>query len=240
MNKLLIPVVSFLLFSCGGNERSDQPANGTEDVTNEEISDSSEVVDVIEEIEYVPENEDGVWQIDDYAEMIKGRKIYKSHDDIPVDEMSSSEYFQELDLRGGFASVTGAYEGWGEFVIWRMEHGGTLLGTMSAGCGPVCSYSFRFYIFNDQNEIVNEDAAEDVLPFRDIDAQKEKLMEKVLIKYPDIEYPEEYSALYKFPRKGTSMSVDLLVGADEIQIPMLELSWDKMSFQVSNYYDDVD
>lgn len=240
MNKLFFSLACFILISCGAESAGEDQSDEAEvDATVNAVKDSSEVEVLEEAADYVPENVDGLWQIDDYAELMKGKKIYNSHEDIPDGEWSNNEFFQELDLKGGFASVTGAYEGWSEYVIWRMTENRTLLGTMSAGCGPVCSYSFQFYIFDDKNEIISDEAGSEVLPLEEMAIHEEKLLKKVLEKYPDLEYPEDHGPKYSFPRKGTSMTVDLLVGADEIQIPMLKLSWNKMKFEIDEYYEEV-
>ncbi|UKN02897.1 hypothetical protein K6119_05135 [Paracrocinitomix mangrovi] len=238
---LWILTATAFLFACGGeNETNESEGLTEEDLTCEsaDVDESveNEVDGTLENGDFIPENSDGLWQIDDYAEMMMGQKIFASADAMNNNGDGVEHYYQTLDLKGGYAAVTGAYEGWSEFVLWRMADGNDLLGTMSAGCGPACDYDFKFYIMKD-GEKVGE--GNNLIPRMEVEDYGASLMPKILEKYEGIEYQEDYQFFYNFPQKGTSMEVDIIVGADEVRIPIMMLSWDKKKFSVKEKYTEL-
>jgi hypothetical protein len=237
MNKLLLVPLFVLICSCeGGVDKTDAKDNNKiQDSLNkvEDESDKSEVKEML----YAPVNEDGIWQINDYAELFVGEKIYRTPEDIPADLVGGGNYYESLDVEGGFASVTGAYEGWSEFVLWRMKNGKDLLGKMVAGCGPVCGYVFEFYQCQNEETVLLD--FQDILPVAEMDKHRNMMYEKILAEFDWIEYPDDYQYIYNLPEKGTSMEVDLMVGADEVFVPILNLGWNKERFYIIELFDEV-
>ncbi|MBD3638726.1 MAG: hypothetical protein HUJ25_15340 [Crocinitomicaceae bacterium] len=234
----LIPGVVALLFSCGSSDNETNTESTESESLTEETVELSEEGTVLEEENetYTPENIDGIWQIDDYAELFTGTKIYKSQKDVPEDALSYGSYYLTLDTKGGYAHVTGPYEGWSEYVLWRMKDGNDLLGTMSAGCGPACDYNFDFYIMNNGEKIGDGNR---LIPRMEIEDFGASLMPQILEEFEAIEYKEDYQFYYNFPQQGTSMEVDIIVGADEVRIPIILLSWDKEKFSVEKKYTEL-
>jgi hypothetical protein len=239
MNKLIPISMLFLFAACGADiESNSELEDSKETEPNVMIMDSSEELanDMVNEEEYIPENTDGIWQIDDYAEMVIGAKIFQSSDEIPLQERASSHWYEEIDLKGGYARVTGAFEGWYEFVIWRMADGNDLLGSMSAGCGPVCSYDFDFQIMNEGKKVGDGFS---VIPVDEINKQRDLLKPKIIDKYGEPEYPD-YVFYYNLPQKGTAMDVYLVIGADDMTVKVCEMSWNKKEFTIEKLYNEVE
>ncbi|MEO9531272.1 MAG: hypothetical protein ABJG68_11890 [Crocinitomicaceae bacterium] len=239
MKKLSFIVVGLFLVSCGGAEEdSKDNAENLNEQEVEVVANDSSSNEVLEEEQYIPENEDGNWQIDDYAEMFIGGEIAATAEESNM-ENAVGWFYQELDLAGGFASVTGAIEGWNEYVIWRMTDGDDLIGTMSVGCGPVCDYAFTFY--KGKGKDASPIEMTEIMPMNEIEAHKKEMHEKVLNddKYGGFDYPEDAQLYFRFPQKGTSMEVDLIVGADELQTTILELTWDKTKFSIKKKYTEI-
>lgn len=240
MKHLFYLTIPALLFSCGG----DATEESNEEVSTEEVSELDDTMIVDESVmiaemsaEYIPENEDGLWQIDDYAQMMVGDKIYDSTNEIPEEDGLTSSYFEVKDLKGGYAKITGVYEGWSEFVLWRMKDGSDLIGKMTAGCGPVCDYSFAFSIYKD-GQLVEKDASERVLPIEKILAQHDKVFNTIIGTYSDVPNDAYAQTVYCLPQNGTSMMVDMEIGEYEIRTHLLKLSWNKEKFTVEEYYND--
>lgn len=221
MKRLVIPVI-LVLTACGGNE------NATESSTEQPVDD----VTIVQE--YVEPEKGHVWQINDYAENLVNSKIYEDMD--AVMEHGGSLYYEVLDINNGYARVTGAFEGWYEFVLWRMEDGSDLVGYLSAGCGPVCDYTYFFYNYKDG---VKTEITDQVLPLDEMDEYSDIQYIKIIEKYPDLEYPQDVFYKFNFPQQGTSMMVDYVVGAEEVEMPMFLLSWDKSKFSVEETYDKI-
>ena len=240
MRSLFFITMALLIFGCGSE--TEPNADGIVDVFDsvDNLLDSAVVAEEISEnleAKFIPENPDGVWQIDDYAELYLNTKVYLNHDDIDYSIDGTYYYYSELDKKGGFANVTGAFEGWYEFVIWRMADGSDLLGVMSAGCGPVCSYSFKWFIGD--NGKLEDVGFDQIFPGKEINAHRDEMHKKILDKHPDLDYPEDADLIYEFPKKGTSMEVVISIGAEEIQLPIMLLSWDKQRFSVAEYYHEI-
>ena len=246
MKKYFLLPLSVLIFACGGEEA---PADEAEEIpgdpdaeviVNDEPLQNGDYTELMDgeqvAIEYQPENEDGKWQIDDYAEVFMGEEIYPSWDDIPEDK-DFGYIYEVLDVKGGYAHVTGAYEGWSEFVLWRMDDGYDLIGTMHAGCGPVCDYRYEFFKCKGQ-EITKISMAR-LFPMAKMDDHAEEMRKKVVADQEYIDYPEDKVYLFRFPQKGTSMDVDLMIGAEEYIVPIYKLSWDKQKFSIEETYSEL-
>ncbi len=117
-----------------------------------------------------------------------------------------------------------------------MEDGNDLVGKMSMGCGPACDYSYQFYVCN--KETTQKIELKNIMPIAEMDKHKVKMHEKALKKF-NLDYPEDISYIFNFPRKGTSMEVDIQLGADEVHVPILRLSWDKSKFNIEQLYEEV-
>jgi hypothetical protein len=233
MKKFIYGFLILGLWSCGGSDEVVSEENEEEsDTLMTEVEEENE--ELAEDV-FIPENADGNWQIDDYAEMLTGDKIAASADEANM-ENSVGWFYQELDLSGGFASVTGAIEGWQEFVVWRMADGDDLVGFMSVGCGPVCDYAFRFY--KGQGENAQQIEMNEVFPMTEINELQETKHKEILDRDNGFgfDYPEDAQLYYHFPKKGTSMEVDIVIGADELQEPIFSLSWDKTKFSIAKKY----
>ncbi len=225
-----------LLISCGGenaanNEVENEPENQS-DVSLETVIEDDEAVeeavDQILESESVP-NAD--WQINNYANHLIGENIASSAETADSDN-GNYWYYQTLDVKGGFASVTGAVEGWKEFVVWRMADGDDLVGEMTVGGGPACDYQFTFY--KGRGAEIEEYSENELFPLDALNRHKTEMIAKIIAKYP-VDYPEDSQLIYNFPQKGTGMRVDINIGADEIQVPIAQLAWDKSLFYVDEF-----
>lgn len=233
---LFIPLFVFTL-SCN----TEKGEENNKVIENQQITSSSDSLidlnqNVIEEKAIQNENIEDKWQIDDYVELLMGAKIYTSWDEIHENETAGASFYEILDIKGGFARITGAYEGAGEFVMWRMEDGNDIVGKMSMGCGPACDYSYQFYVCN--KETTQKIELKNIMPIAEMDKHKVKMHEKALKKF-NLDYPEDISYIFNFPRKGTSMEVDIQLGADEVHVPILRLSWDKSKFNIEQLYEEV-
>lgn len=237
MKKLIYLGLPFFIFACGGGSEQDLTDKVEETIDSFETMPAEDSEEIVEEV-YVPENSDGNWQIDDYAELFVGDKIAMSTEDANL-ENSVGWYYTTIDKKGGYANVTGAIEGWREFVIWRMADGDDLIGSLSVGCGPVCDYSFKFY--KGQGKEVEEIAMTTIMPVAEIEKQKVKIQQKVLNddKFGPFDYPDDVQLYFHFPQKGTSMDVDIIMGADELQAKILSLKWDKTGFSIDKLHDDI-
>lgn len=176
------------------------------------------------------------WQIDAYATHLIGSPIAENAEALNG-KSEFQWYYQTLDIKGGFASITGAVEGWKEFVLWRMADGNDLVGEMSVGCGPACDYSFTFYTGKGAQIQVCDPKS--IFPMEAIELHQKRMVPKIITKYP-VEYPEDSQLVFNFPRKGTGMRVDVVVGADEVRVPILQLAWDKSTFTISELFSKIE
>ena len=242
MKKYFLIPLSLILFACGGEEsQTEETSEESEEIETTDEAEATEDIVVgdnyTELTQYVPENIDGKWQIDDYVEIFTNGKVYADGEEYSKAEDWSANYYSVLDINGGYANITGGYEGWSEYVLWRMADGTDLLGTMSAGCGPVCSYSYKFY--KCQGPDMDEISRAVIFPMEQLDDHREVMHEKIKTEFEGMDYPEDWQYIYRFPQKGTSMQVDLMVGAEEVVIPLVMLSWDKERFSVSEIYKEI-
>ena len=187
---------------------------------------------------FVHTNKEGradiTWQIDDYVTHLMGIRPAASAEELNQNQ-KLMWYFQTLDVKGGFASVAGAIEGWMEFVLFRKSDGTDFIGKMSVGCGPACDYSFTFY--TGKNERITRVEFPTVFPMERMEKERLSHWDAVQLKYP-VEYAEDYQYRFVFPQKGTDINVDLVLGADEIQIPFAVLSWNRMTFAIKGFSED--
>lgn len=190
-----------------------------------------------EEEAQVEGDKNKVWQIDDYAEKELNSSIAQTAEEAYENSSTTAYYYETLDIPGGYANVTGAFEGWYEFVLYRMKDNKDLVCRMAAGCGPACAYDFEFKVY-DKGNLINENP--NILPIKEIEKHEEKMHEKVLGALEYTDYPEDAQLRYIFPQKGTDMQVNLVVGADEAEIKLLVLSWDKEKFSIKKKYDEVE
>lgn len=176
------------------------------------------------------------WQIDAYVTHLIGAPIAANAEALNG-KSEFQWYYQTLDIKGGFASVTGAVEGWKEFVLWRMADGNDLVGEMSVGCGPACDYDFTFY--TGKGAEIQACDLKSIFPMDAIIAHQKKMVPEIIAEYP-VEYPEDSQLVFNFPRKGTGMRVDVVVGADEVRMPILQLAWNKSTFTISALFDKIE
>jgi hypothetical protein len=221
----------FLTAGCS-NETAEPQIETNEPTISETSPDEPELSDM----EALSETEEAViadenWQITDYVRHLHGEKVVESNEDL--EPMNGVNWFyQTLDVKGGYASITGAVEGWKEYVIWRMKDGNDLVGELSVGCGPACSYDFSFYEgVGSQIEMIETN---EIIPVDELMGYANDLQPKALKEYP-LDYEEDMQLVYVFPQKGTGMQVDLVLGADELRIKLADLSWDKEKFSVKSH-----
>lgn len=224
----------FFCASCGSAE-SDNKMNEENTLIeqNEVASSDSLIENLIDD-----QNESEQWQIDDYVEFFLGEEVSKSAEDIDWNDGKMHWYYEELDVSGGYANITGAVEGWQEFVLYRLENGQDLVLTKSVGCGPACDYHHVFY--QGEGEEVREIQMSEVLPMNELDVQITKLQSLALKDdaYP-IDYPEDHQIDCIFPKKGTQLKIDLVLGADERRMALADLSWNRIEFSVEKVYETI-
>lgn len=235
MKKSLGIIIGLILVACSGESTTDEnieiiSEDSSSAETVEEIEDYAEV-----ETNYEEPEEGHVWQINNYVEYLLNAKVFDDPEEMDY-EAGDMWYYERLNINGGYARVTGAIEGNMEFGLWRMDNGHDLIGKTSMGCGPVCDYSYTFYEL-DKNK--GGEVSEDILPMKSIEEHQAKVYKLVIEKYPDLEYPDDQQLRLFIPQGGTSMKVNLVVGADEVEVPLLKLAWDKQRFFVEALYENV-
>lgn len=237
MKKLIYIPIGLLFFACGeSNSQEDKEmSENAEFTTNIEDSTSGETaLTSSEEVNIEPSG----WNVDDYAEFFEDACIVDRQDQIDWNDPDEKchLFYETKDVKGGFVSIRGGMEGWIEYVMFRMADGRDLVGRMAVGCGPACSYEFKFYYCNKEDY---ELALEQPFPVEEMDTHIEKMYKKGTEKYPDLEYAEDYQVRYVFPQQGTSMAVNLILGADEIEYPIIKLGWNKTNFFVEELYHEI-
>lgn len=223
------------LISCGTSDKNeDGEASSETEIIENSIDSAIEETSSLELDEYQPSQ----WQIDDYAEFFEDDCIEDKFEDIdwndPNEECHS--YYQTKDLKGGFVSITGAMEGWIEYVVFRMADGRDLVCRMAVDCGPACGYDYKFYYCNSE---FNKEAGAELFPYEEMKTHQEVMYQKGLEKFGDFEYSEDQQLRYIFPQKGTSMDVHLILGADDIEYPIMKLGWNKTNFFVEDLYHEI-
>lgn len=234
MRKMAFLGCVILLYACGTAEQ-----------TETDRSDESENMELIEELsedsnklvssnEYQPSK----WQITDYAEFFEDACIEDNQDEIDWNDPKSEcrMYYETKDVKGGFVSIRGGMEGWIEYVMFRMADGRDLVCRMAVDCGPACGYNYKFYYCNSE---INTEAGDELFPMAEMRKHQEVMYQKGLKKYGDFDYSEDNQLHYIFPQKGTSMEVNLILGADEIEYPILKLGWNKTNFYIEELYHQI-
>lgn len=234
--KSLIYLSVLVFFSfCGSSNPRDKDISNPEELNIENTADS------VEELSEESENnqfQSSDWEIDDYAEYFEDDCIKESSDDIDWNdpEEKCHLFYETKDVQGGFVSIRGGMEGWIEYVMFRMANGKDLICRMAVGCGPACDYDYKFYYCNGE---FNSEAGPELFPYSEMQAHQEVMYQKGLKKYGDFDYSEDQQLRYVFPQKGTSMDVNLILGADEIEYPIMTLGWNKTNFYVEEVIEEI-
>lgn len=231
INSLFLIAVTTCFISCNGEQNTTATTENTNET--EQVNASENSVDTVEanvpEIKLKEKN-----QINDYAEYFLQGKIKDKSEDMNY-ENGDMHYYEILDIANGYCRVSGMYEGWYEMAVWRMENGNDLIGMFSAGCGPVCEYSIHFYEVNADSD---KEVTNDVLPMKEIEAHAEKMKEQAL--QEDVLIEGDMTGLkFIIPQKGTSMDVYLSINSNELEFPIITLSWDKKKFNISKKHSNI-
>lgn len=181
------------------------------------------------------ESNERVWQINDYVLFLHKEEVAANAEEMDYDA-GQYWYYDKLDLKGGYALITGAVEGYKEYVLWRRSDGKDLVGELTVGCGPACSYDFQFYLGN--GDEIKPIEPKEILPVDELNAQMAKLAKLSNEKDP-VEYTEDKQLRYVFPQKGTAMEVHVVLGADELEIKLGKLQWNRLTFTVDYLHDEV-
>lgn len=230
MNRnLLLIATAFLIIACNNESNpspstSEEPAETTTKQPQELIVES----DVPSSIFYLKDEN----LITDYAEFFLETKIYNTPEEMTAG--NGSYYYETIDVKNGFAVVSGTFEGSYTLAVWHMANGEDLVGKTSMGCGPVCDYSFDFYQVRAQ--LVN-DVTSTIVPINEINEHKEKMLTKLNKKHE----VDDHNPQLKFvlPQKGTSIEVYLSVDANEYEFPILRLDWNKEEFFIGKKYEEI-
>jgi len=225
-----------LLLSCGGTNDESFGANETNTdtvLTTDGLHDSNSTnsIDNSEQIQIIPLKEKN--QITDYVEHFLGGKVFEDKEKMDF-KKGDIHFYEILDVKNGFARVTGYYEASYDFAVWRMANGNDLVGKTSKSCGPVCDYAFNFF------EIANIDAkdvTETILPMNELNSHSAKIRKKVTDRY--VIEDEESQLIFMLPQKGTSMDVYISMNYNEIEFPILNLSWNKEKFVIAKKIEEI-
>jgi len=228
-NSWLLALV-IMMFSCGES----QVEEGVEEVGNSETEEAE--VDSVEVLSDSTDVSGDPWQINQYVEFLVGEEVHDGPEDFDWNDEKMHWYYEVIDVSGGYGKITGAIEGWQEFVLYRMYDGQDLVMRKSVGCGPVCSYDHTFY--KGTNNGIKEIAFDEVLPMKELDAHREKMHKRALeeAEFP-LDYEEDYQYDFLFPKKGTTLKIDLVLGGEEIRMELADLSWDKHKFTIEHLYE---
>ncbi|MCG8573357.1 MAG: hypothetical protein MI810_00615 [Flavobacteriales bacterium] len=230
-------LTGLFLLSCGGetNDKSEASEESTE--VAEENATDHELDEEISEAGDEDIDDSDAWQIDDYAELLLKSDVYSEEEKDKLYEEKNYDilWYETLDKKGGFARVVGPFEGAYTYCLWRMADGSDLIGETTIGCGPVCDYSAQFF---KQNKSEGKEVSQTILPNEEMDAHRDEIIAKVKEKH-DLEYPEDVQYIFELPQKGTSMTVQISIGANELEFPLLELSWDKEKFSIAKKFNEI-
>jgi len=81
---------------------------------------------------------------------------------------------------------------------------------------------------------------EKIFPMQEINVHKELMKERILEKFgEEIEYEDDDQLYFHLPREGTVIKLSLILGADEITVPILRLEWNKSTFYIEEKYEEV-
>jgi hypothetical protein len=225
-------LVTLILAACGSSENQDSTtaAHSNSPETDAAVNVESEIIETNKEtIELKEKN-----QVNNYAEYFLQAKVFEDRALMDF-EKGDMHYYEILDLKNGYASVTGYYEGSYQFAIWRMANGNDLVGKTSSECGPGCNYKFSLYEITKDGDI---DVTDALIPMDDIEKQRQKLESRAKA---EGRMEEEFSSQLKFilPQKGTSMDVYLSMNLNELEFPVVTLTWDKSKFTISKKFEEI-
>lgn len=226
----------FLVFGCVNNSTEPKDESNSNEIEVTEEQEMLEAASLMDDTDNESETNAQNWQITDYVEHLHGEKVAESHSDLAPED-GVNWFYQTLDIKGGYANITGAVEGWKEYVIWRMKGESDLVGELSVGCGPACSYDFQF--FKGKGKNIETIETSEIIPVDELMEYANALKPKALEKYP-VDYEEDMQLIYVFPQKGTDMQVDLVFGADEMRIKLAMLEWNKEKFSVISHQSTVE
>jgi hypothetical protein len=233
MKYIYLSMMILMLGACGSseNQESTMAVNSNSVETDTAAATESEITETINEtIELKEKN-----QVNDYAEYFLQERVAINRSEIDYAQWSMGHSYNILDVENGYASITGAYEGSFEFAVWRMANGNDLVGKTSSECGPGCNYKFSLYEITKDGDI---DVTEALIPMDAIEKQRQKLESKAKA---EGRMEEEFGSQLKFilPQKGTSMDVYLSMNSNELEFPIVTLSWDKSKFTISKKFEEI-
>ena len=222
----------FFFLSCGESVEAEETSEPKAEEIDTEVLEEDSTSEVTNQIESTG------WQIDDYAEFFEDACITDSQDDIDWNDPKDKcrMYYETKDVKGGFVSIRGGMEGWIEYVMFRMSDGGDLVCRMAVDCGPACGYNYKFYYCMGEDY---SEAGDELFPMTEMQKHQKVMYQKGLDKYGDFDYSEDNQLRYVFPQKGTSMDVHLILGADDIEYPILTLGWNKKNFFIEKLYNQI-
>jgi hypothetical protein len=232
MKYFYLATLMLILTACGSSENQDSTTadDSASRETDTAVTVEAEINEPIHEtIELKEKN-----QVNDYAEYFLQAKVFEDPSSMDF-EKGDMHYYETLDLKNGYAAITGAYEGSYQFAIWRMANGNDLVGKTSSECGPGCNYKFTLYEITKDGDI---DVTEALIPMDDIEKQRQKLESKAKA---EGKMEEEFNSQLKFilPQKGTSMDVYLSMNLNELEFPIVTLSWDRSKFTISKKFEEI-
>jgi hypothetical protein len=232
MKYFYLATLMLILTACGSSENQDSTTadDSASRETDTAVTVEAEINEPIHEtIELKEKN-----QVNDYAEYFLQAKVFEDPSSMDF-EKGDMHYYETLDLKNGYAAITGAYEGSYQFAIWRMANGNDLVGKTSSECGPGCNYKFTLYEITKDGDI---DVTEALIPMDDIEKQRQKLESKAKA---EGRMEEEFNSQLKFilPQKGTSMDVYLSMNLNELEFPIVTLSWDRSKFTISKKFEEI-
>ena len=232
MKYFYLATLMLILSACGSSENQDSTTadDSASRETDTAVTVEAEINEPIHETIELKE----INQVNDYAEYFLQAKVFEDPSSMDF-EKGDMHYYETLDLKNGYAAITGAYEGSYQFAIWRMANGNDLVGKTSSECGPGCNYKFTLYEITKDGDI---DVTEALIPMDDIEKQRQKLESKAKA---EGKMEEEFNSQLKFilPQKGTSMDVYLSMNLNELEFPIVTLSWDKSKFTISKKFEEI-
>ncbi len=117
----------------------------------------------------------------------------------------------KIDLKNDYISYSGTFEGNGEFAVWRKKNGTDLIGQTRTGCGPACVTQSISFLEPQGTKFT--DVTAKVLP--KITKTQDQQMLKVYNQKTGEQYTaQQISYYYKFPQRGTSMTIRSGEGSD--------------------------
>jgi len=222
------------IYACGSSETTSPEDKIIEDSATAVIP----ATDTIQKMIGLPEIQEGQVelkeknQVNDYAEYFLQAKVFDDHTKMNY-EQGDMHYYEVLDIKNGYAKVTGAYEGSYTFAIWRMANGNDLVGKTSMSCGPVCDYTYEFFEITPDGDL---NVTKTVLPQKEISEHCKFMVDKAMAE-EKMDQSVKSQMLFELPQQGTDIQVYLSLNSNELEFPLLTLSWDKSKFTISKKFD---